>query len=279
MSFFQQLNQLLPARANKITGILIKPNLLERNRYNNLPTLTRTDEALETVLPGVEVNVTGAFDDLSTEIVTFSNDQISAINYLNSASLTLYDNDQLSANSYLYSSSIHIHNNENISAEYDASVTTIEVYKNPPYQASIYKQTYAVWNGVTKKYITGSTAYWKSEGVIPPVTGSKFSEVAYASGSIKYLFSLYNTTATYGATSSIYATLPYNITGKHSTKQDYLPKGKENSIYAGSKMTSPGFNINSTQTIDGGPVVEWTQTKGTQLIYQSNGLDGSLRIR
>ena len=44
-------------------------------------------------------------------------------------------------------------------------------------------------------------------------------------------------------------------------------------------MTSPGFNINSPQTIDGGPVVEWTQTKGTQLIYQSNGLDGSLRIR
>ena len=39
-------------------------------------------------------------------------------------------------------------------------------------------------------------------------------------------------------------------------------------IYLGIKITSPGFNINSTQTIDGGPVVEILSANPSQLIYQ-----------
>jgi hypothetical protein len=34
------------------------------------------------------------------------------------------------------------------------------------------------------------------------------------------------------------------------------------------KLTSPGFNVNSTQTTDGGPVVEWRTANPNQLIYQ-----------
>ena len=33
-------------------------------------------------------------------------------------------------------------------------------------------------------------------------------------------------------------------------------------------MTSPDFNINSTDTIDGGPVAEIRNTNANQLIYQ-----------
>ena len=41
-------------------------------------------------------------------------------------------------------------------------------------------------------------------------------------------------------------------------------------------MTSPAFNVNSTQTVDGKPVVEWSTSNPNQLIYQSNGNQGSL---
>lgn len=44
LSFFKQLDQLLPARAEKITGLLIQPNLLERNKDVLLPVVSRTDD-------------------------------------------------------------------------------------------------------------------------------------------------------------------------------------------------------------------------------------------
>ena len=57
--------------------------------------------------------------------------------------------------------------------------------------------------------------------------------------------------------------------------QDYLPTGIDNQRYSGAKLTSPGFNIASTQTVDGGPVVEWRTANPNQLIYQNNGEQGS----
>jgi hypothetical protein len=60
-----------------------------------------------------------------------------------------------------------------------------------------------------------------------------------------------------------------------SQVNDFIPTGIDNQRYSGTKMTSPGFNINSTQTYDGGPVVEWRTANPNQLIYQNNGQQGS----
>ena len=44
-------------------------------------------------------------------------------------------------------------------------------------------------------------------------------------------------------------------------------------------MTSPDFNISSTQTVDGGPVVVFNLTNPNQLIYTNNpGAQGSFII-
>jgi len=60
--------------------------------------------------------------------------------------------------------------------------------------------------------------------------------------------------------------------------QDFIGTGAENAFYNGSKMTSRGFNIESTDTIDGGPVVETRTANPNQLIYQSPGENGSFTI-
>ena len=39
--------------------------------------------------------------------------------------------------------------------------------------------------------------------------------------------------------------------------------------YDGCKLNGPDFNINSNQTIDGGPVVEFTDVNPNQIIVQS----------
>ena len=44
-------------------------------------------------------------------------------------------------------------------------------------------------------------------------------------------------------------------------------------------MTSPDFNINSLDTVDGGPVVEFRSANPNQLIYQNLGDQGSFILR
>jgi hypothetical protein len=51
-----------------------------------------------------------------------------------------------------------------------------------------------------------------------------------------------------------------------------------NAFYLGSKLTGPDFNIPTTNTIDGGPVVEFYETNPNQIIVTSLTKDGNLRI-
>jgi hypothetical protein len=44
-------------------------------------------------------------------------------------------------------------------------------------------------------------------------------------------------------------------------------------------MTSPAFNVSSTDTIDGGPVVEWRVSNPNQLIYQQYNNQGSFVLQ
>ena len=54
--------------------------------------------------------------------------------------------------------------------------------------------------------------------------------------------------------------------------------GMANAFYLGSKLTGPDFNIPTTNTIDGGPVVEFYETNPNQIIVTSLTKDGNLRI-
>ena len=237
LSFFRQLEQLLPARANKITGILVQPNILERSKASILPAVKRFDTTFNTTVQntvptasGLYLNYLGAIDG---KILT----------------LTAQDDDQWQA--YLTAS---------VSSKYDGT---------------IYDYEYVFWNGT--EYVTGSTPYWRQEGVLPVFLNAVPSEFKFKSGSIEFgLFyegSYYGTASYYGTSS--YATAFYKFSGSLTNVSDYLPRGIDNQKYNGSKLTSQDFNINSIQTVDGGPVVEWRTTNGNQLIYQNNGDQGS----
>ena len=43
-------------------------------------------------------------------------------------------------------------------------------------------------------------------------------------------------------------------------------------------MTSPAFNVNSLDTVDGGPVVEWFTANPNQLIVGSGGNQGVFQL-
>ena len=67
LGFFKQLDQLLPARADKLTGLLIQPNILERNKDTALPLV---DKSLDSFSEELKISLisTASNNTLLTEI-------------------------------------------------------------------------------------------------------------------------------------------------------------------------------------------------------------------
>ena len=212
LSFFKQLDQLLPARADKVTGILIQPNVLERSKDTILPKIKRFDSTYYALIE--ETHLTASADYLQ---------YLGAIDS-DILSISAIDDDQ-----------------------WQMYLTASQAEK---YDGTTYSYEYLIRSGST--YITASTPYWRSEAVCPAITGSTISEYTEYRNII-------------------------NLTASYTPSQfsDYLPTGIDNQRYSGAKLSSPGFNVNSTQTTDGGPVVEWRTANPNQLIYQNNGEQGS----
>ena len=209
LSFFKQLDQLLPARVNKLTGLLIQPNVLERSKDTILPGIQTYDSSYMTVIDAMSPTVSGSYSvynaNLDGKILS-----ISAI-----------DDDQWQG--YLTASN------------------------EQKYDSVRYSYDYILLSG--SAWITASSPYWLSDALQPIYLDATLSATKFTSGSAFITASMWS--------------------GSFARVQDYLPQGIRNQRYAGSKLTSPGFNINSTQTVDGKPVVEFRSANPNQLIYQN----------
>jgi hypothetical protein len=193
LSFFKQLEQLLPARVERNTGLLIQPNILERSKDVSMLEISRENVTYETDI----VNIPPTTD-------------------------TEYQ---------FYTASIRGVNA--ITSSYDPEKLGVVLRKSNKYESMIYNYQYLFFqNGLP---VTGSSPYWLSEATLP----------------------IYS--------SSI------------NTVND-ISLGSKRHRYIGSKMSSTDFNVDSNQTIDGGPVVEIINTNPNQLIYTQQGNNGNFRI-
>jgi len=213
LSFFKQLEQLLPTRADKILGLLIQPNLLERSKDTALPGVNRFNESYTGELDIYENQ------NMDGQYLVYSGSTSGPV-----ATIIAFDDDQLEA--YLTSSQ----NN---------------------YDGTTYCYPYLIRS--SSEWIESSTPYWLCEGVMPVITGSRLSEF------YEYIYS--------------------GSVMRPAEVQDYMPIGKARHEYIGCKMTSPDFNIDSTDTIDGGPVVEYMAANPNQIITQTPGQQGGLEIK
>jgi len=243
LSFFKQLEQLLPARVNKLTGLLIQPNLLERSKDTILPNIQNFLPSYTVVLDSVSPTADGLYPyyngSLSGRIMNLSG----------------IDDDQWQA--YL-------------------TASNSEKYDSVPYSYEYLLRSGSTW-------ITASSPYWLSDALQPIYTDAIFSTTKFKSGSAVFstgsggsgITAVYGA-GTYGSSTYYLDAVGAGWTGILAQVQDYLPTGIRNQRYAGCKLTSPGFNINSTQTIDGKPVVEFRSANPNQLIYQNvDNVNGS----
>jgi len=242
LSFFKQLEQLLPARVDLLSGILIQPNILERNKDKILPKIERFDIAYTTTIADLPPTASGDY-------ITYTGDMEARV-----LTLSAIDDDQ-----------------------YQGYITASAAEK---YNGTIYSRNYLIYSG--SSYISASSPYWISEAVPPIASGSSLSEFKETKNVISNAqFSL--------TTEDGIAIMSENnitfindkvgtITYTSARVSDFLPTGIENQKYNGSKMTSADFNVDSPDTVDGKPVVEFRSANPNQLIYQTNGTQGSFII-
>ncbi len=243
LSFFRQIEQLLPARTDKLTGLLIQPNILERSKDTILPKIKRFETLYSASIDETKIQSVGTYllfnGSISDDILTIQGS----------------DDDQWKM--YL-------------------TASTSDKYDSTPYSYEYLLRSGSTW-------ITGSTPYWLSDALQPTYVNSVASEYRLISSSVTYATGSAGGGTTYG--SGVYGTSTYfndpmgsGFSGVLAQVQDYLPIGINHQRYEGTKITSPAFNVNSTQTIDGGPVVEWRTANPNQLIYQNLGEQGSFRL-
>jgi hypothetical protein len=234
MSFFQQLLQLLPARTDKLTGLLIQPNILERSKDTALPTAVPESFTYNTTI------------DLDQDDVLFSdvNDYEATVN---AQPTTL---------------------NSDVSVQYTADIAGTNAdlaYNGVPYS---YDSVYL--SGST--FVQSASPYWYSDAVLPSVTTAVPSAIYSTSNPSSG--GVYGS-GTYGG--SVYG--GSSATLSPAQIQDYLPQGLFNLYYNGSAMSSPGFNIDSQDTVDGGPVVEIIDANPNQIVFQStNNSSGNFSV-
>ena len=176
LSFFKQLEQILPARVNKLTGILIQPNILERSKDTILPKIERYDSGYYALIDNVSPTASANYLQYTGEIDG------------NVVSIQAQDDDQWQA--YLTSS---------VAKKYDSTT---------------YSYDYLIRSGST--YITASSPYWRSEALAPTILSASLSEYKHVTsvpagtyGGYSYGTSVYGTASLVLAQTSDY--LPAGI--------------------------------------------------------------------
>ena len=62
----------------------------------------------------------------------------------------------------------------------------------------------------------------------------------------------------------------YSSSLKFAEVNNFYGTGNENAKWNGSKLTGPGININSANTVDGGPVVKTTKVNPNTIVFANN---------
>ena len=287
LSFFKQLEQLLPARTEKILGLLIQPTIIERSKDSTLARISKLNQTYSGSIDIEKViNVTASKDDKNTSIDVIKETALSG-----SVKTSIVELEEKTANKikpileefvrgiqendlqndknpieiinqdFIESSKldeiggIDIARNSvlSITGSYAAYQVIVET-REDPFVGSTYSRKYLIQSGST--YIVGYTPYWESEAIVPFITASRVSEFLQ----INYSSSI-------------------GTTRRKAHVQDFLPTGIANHRFNGCKITSPDFNVNSKDTPDGKPVVEIAENNGNRIFTQPPGIKGNFDVR
>ena len=284
MSFFKQLDQLLPARVNKLTGVLIQPTLLERSKLDILPDIQRFDNSYSVTIDDELIDILAT--DLTVEGILplyISQSWVDETLYANTilqptkitSSFQIYETNprvkptKITSSFQIYESNTQLNTRKLTVEDDDRLVAYLTASNAKRYQGTTYNYISIIQNklfvpGVpgSQLYITASTPPWRSDAsqVIidtPHLSPNPLNRLitTFISGSQTYR----------------------SISSGSSTSN--LSLGIKNHRYNGCTLTSTAFNVKSKQTVDGGPVVEFFIVNPNKLQVQAPGKNGNFLNR
>lgn len=245
-ALFQQIDSMLPARGTNVVGMMIKPTLLERSKVALEPSFS------------------------------FSENQ-----YLGKTG-------QASQNLEHYTQSIDCHNESMItgSDDYDAMYYVFEDGSGAAQWFSTLTDTVKTDAGNEPNHYTFNIATINQDGTgrdhnldgsqltmsIDAIMPQAYDQPTHN----RYYKTIYQYSSS--LSQSLHKWYSSSFEPTQIVQQDVF-LGFNNSFVRGCKMTSPDFNIESEDTIDGGPVVEFIEGNPNTLISKNPGLDGDLLVR
>lgn len=264
-SFFDQIKQLTPGRADLIAGILIEPTILERPKVviSRRPSIeaTQWEQTITYELTQSGEYPTYEGDILYTSSInSFNNYATASIN--NTSSINLYNS--YATSSVSLSSSISIFNN----------YATASICRIPSVTASRFLSR--DWCGTIRTIDPYSGSYSTTESYID----QNKTKCGYYIRIFHYDVS--NIVDRYQRQWHFYVSRSNNQYSSSSLKPtSYQHDECSNSMrsrFIGSKLTARAVNVDSPDTVDGGPVITIKESSPNSLMTFQGGVEGSMKI-
>lgn len=265
-TFFEQIKQLTPGRADLIAGILIEPSVLERSKVQISRRPTITNPQWETELSLRTVSQSGDYPNFEVIVPVTSSLCITSDYY---------------SGSHLFTSSICI-----TSDYYSGShlVTSSLCISSDYYSSSIPNP-----NCVTGSRMLTRDWYGCIE-VRDPYSGSVgctqsiFEDHRIKCGYYRKIFyyDVSNVTDRYQRDWHIHVSKSNKQHSSSSLERWHYQyeecSDSNKSRYQGSKLTGAGINIDSANTIDGGPVVVIKESNPNSIFTSRDGSEGNIKL-
>lgn len=350
-SIFSQIKQVLPARVNYMSGILIEPHILERNKYKRKRGITRDYHQYVGTIPlYVEANITGSRNDygfssgsgivndgaidlynyepstyqynlavlsssiscsigpvsntvsasaLSTPLVGGNNgfssslDNIitnaSNISHITSSVLWIFEENLdsvfngpggasisasvnfITINNTTNTASIQFTSGYTIDAGYSGQQITFTLASANTYQSEGWDQfnssSLQQTCNTSTTYVNRTNGYWEYSPTASQAVNARTTSQAFI---VKRFFSTAGSASRNEAFSSSLS--PADV-------QEYRGLSLENLYFNGCRISSDSLTTDSSDTPDGGPVIEVNQVDSNTLVLSTKtALDGDLRI-
>jgi hypothetical protein len=242
-TLFKYIKRLLPAHSNPIVGLTIEPNVLERSKVKLLNKPEIEDLTKSTFLSGPSNNIFANYTYIESEIPN-----------------TVENINAIVADKLIGS----INNIVTLSSE--AANISPGVIPNDITIANKLGETWMEHKYIANKRVRFSTS------VNTPASAS-FHAIQTVVDKSKTSINLL-TIDQYFYSSSLSASLglSYSSSLKLADVDNFHGTGYRNARFNGSKLSGPGINIDTPNTVDGGPVVKVTKVNGNQIIFAGNQL-------
>jgi hypothetical protein len=254
LSVFRQIKQLLPARVKYQSGILIEPHILERPKAKSKVAVSYTNPQYEFVLNQTDKPLSGEYQNYETTI------DIGVAENVDGSKLD-------------YTTTIDVGSDLVITAQRDDLDSVGSDVVGTQYEPSIYDYDILIYSqsanvGYGINWTTGSNGSWNYNPIGTSIVNSTPSPFA---STLNYFYS-----------SSLSASLGLYYSSSYTAAEiftDDLAISLDNLFFQGCQVSSDSITTNSTQTPDGGPVVEVFPADPNILVVTSqNAVDGNLTL-